>query len=67
MISPKMTIIAVETTSPIKPDVKSVIRIDKAEFTVTLPNKMVHSNKFPLLRSGRMAIAYFASVSSSIV
>jgi hypothetical protein len=67
MISPKITIIPVETIKPITPDVKSAIRIDKAEFTVTLPSKIVQSNKLPLFLRGKIAMAYFASVSSSTV
>jgi len=43
------------------------MRIDNAEFTVTLPNKIVQSNKLPLLLSGKIACAYFDSVSSYTV
>ena len=62
-----MTMIAVDTSKPINPDVKSLNIIDKPELTITLPNKIVQSNKLPLLLSGRIAMAYFASVSSSMV
>jgi len=67
MISPKMVMIAVDTIRPINPDVKSLIMIDNPELTITFPNKIVQSNKLPLLLRGRIARAYFASVSSSIV
>ena len=67
MISPNIVIRAVDKTKPTRPDVRSPIKIAKAEFTVTLPNKMVHNNKLPLLLRGKMAWAYLASFSSSIV
>lgn len=57
--------IAVDTIRPVNPEVKSPMRMDNPEFTVTLPNKIVHNNKLPLLRSGNIAFAYSASVASS--
>ena len=50
--------------SPIKPDVKSPIRIDIAEFTVTFPRRMVQSNKFPFFLKGKILLAYSASLIS---
>ena len=63
-ISPKIVIIPVETISPINPDVKSPIRIDIAEFTVTFPRRIVQSNRFPFFLRGRILLAYSASLSS---
>lgn len=59
--------IAVDKSKPVIPEVKSPIRMERAEFTVTLPKRIVHRSRFPLLRRGRIAIAYLASVSSSTV
>lgn len=66
-ISPNMVMIAVDTSSPVNPEVKSPMRIDNPEFTVTLPSKMVQRSKLPLLLSGKIAKAYLASVSSSML
>lgn len=63
-ISPKIVIIPVETIKPTSPEVKSPIKIDIAEFTVTLPNKMVHNKRFPCLRNGKILFAYSASFTS---
>lgn len=63
-ISPKIVIIPVDTISPTKPDVKSPIKIDIAEFTVTFPNRIVQSNKFPFFLRGRILFAYSASLIS---
>ena len=65
MISPKTVMIAVEIISPSKPEVRSPIKILRPELTVTLPSRMVHNNKFPLLLRGRILVALFASNSSS--
>ena len=55
IISPKIVIIAVDTMRPVNPDVKSPIRIDNPELTVTLPNKIVQRSRLPLLLSGKIA------------
>jgi len=64
MISPKMVMIDVETIKPVIPDVRSPIKIARAELTVTFPSKMVHRSKLPLLLRGRIFLAYSASLAS---
>jgi hypothetical protein len=64
MISPKIVIMAVEIIKPIRPDVKSPMRIERAEFTVTLPRRIVHRSKLPLLLIGKIFSAYRASYAS---
>lgn len=54
----------VDKISPVKPLVRSPIKIDRPEFTVTLPSKIVQSKRLPLLRNGRIFSALFASISS---
>jgi hypothetical protein len=56
--------IPVEIISPKTPDVKLPIKIDKAELTVTFPNKIVHKRRFPFLRIGKIFFAYSASFAS---
>ena len=63
-ISPKIVIIPVETIRPINPDVKSPIRIEIAELTVTFPRRIVQSNKFPFFLNGKILFAYSASLTS---
>lgn len=54
--------IAVDTIRPIRPEVKSPIKIESPEFTVTFPNRIVHNNKFPYFLSGKILAAYLASI-----
>ena len=54
----------VEIISPNTPEVKFPIKIDKAELTVTFPNKIVHRRRFPFLRMGKIFFAYSASFAS---
>jgi hypothetical protein len=57
MISPKIVMMAVETMRPIIPEVRSPIKIESPELTVTLPIRIVQSKRFPLLLNGRIASA----------
>ena len=54
MISPKIVMIAVDRMRPTVPEVKSPIRIERAELTVTFPNRIVQRSKFPLLLMGKI-------------
>ena len=63
-ISPKIVIIPVDTTNPTKPEVKSPIKIEIAELTVTFPRRIVQSNKFPFFLKGNIRLAYSASLTS---
>ena len=64
IISPNIVMIAVERISPTVPEVKSPIRIDRAEFTVTFPRRIVQRRRLPLLLIGRIFSAYLASYAS---
>ena len=63
MISPNTTIPIVAPTMAIQPlPDKSSIKMVRVLLTSTLPNKMVHNKKLPLLRNGEIALAYFFSL-----
>ena len=64
MISPKSVMMAVEMIKPQMPLVRSPIKIDRPELTVTFPRRIVHSSKLPLLLNGRILAAYSASFAS---
>ena len=64
IISPIITIMKVETARPTSPEVKSAMRIERAELTAIFPRRIVLSNKLPLLLNGNILLAYFASCSS---
>lgn len=53
-ISPKMTMTMVEVKKPTRPLVTSAMRMERAEFTATLPRSSVHRRRLPRLRMGMM-------------
>mmetsp|Transcript_6091 Transcript_6091/g.21990 ORF Transcript_6091/g.21990 Transcript_6091/m.21990 type:complete len:203 (-) Transcript_6091:79-687(-) len=61
VISPKHTMLNVDTTKPITPVVTLAIKIEISEFTAVFPSKSVHNNKFPFLRTGIIVFAYSLS------
>mmetsp|Transcript_25701 Transcript_25701/g.61735 ORF Transcript_25701/g.61735 Transcript_25701/m.61735 type:complete len:229 (+) Transcript_25701:1653-2339(+) len=65
MISPKITITAVDTRNPTRPEVKSAMRMDSMEFTPTFPRSKVHKRRLPLMRTGYIALAARAIAGSS--
>mmetsp|Transcript_114435 Transcript_114435/g.323521 ORF Transcript_114435/g.323521 Transcript_114435/m.323521 type:complete len:212 (+) Transcript_114435:1278-1913(+) len=60
-ISPKITMRPVETRNPTVPLARSAMKMERPEFTATLPKSSVQSSWFPDSRMGAIFDAYCAS------
>lgn len=60
-ISPKMTMPMVEMTRAKSPEVMSPMRMEMAEFTMTLPRRRAQRRRLPFFLMGRIFAAYFFS------
>ena len=66
MISPKMTMMAVDTSSPTAPDVTFASKMLMQALTTVLPSRSVHSRRLPRRRRGRMRAAWARSTGSPL-
>ena len=64
VISPKITMLSVDTNKPMIPFVTLAIKIDIMEFTAVFPSSSVHSNRFPFFLTGMICFAYSRSSAS---